>query len=668
MSPRLPAFVLASVLAVSLSAQRDKPCLVPWQRNLEDALALVQQTGKPLLICVNMDGEGASEQLAWYHYRDPDFVKLMRGFIPLIVSGDQRNPRDWDDHGRRIPDWRFGRVVNYEHMTIEPKLRERYFGTESVAPRHVGVSKDGVLLFDIFLTRGFDPVVEALKKHGKPDAKPLPKAADMSEAQLLESPDAGHRDELEARFWQGDEATRARFASQALSKGRSTQHPEILRMALQVSPAVRKAAVTTIAANIDRAPEWLWLPAFRACGRDPALLKVLETALVGKELGSVIQRLRTDTEVVDVNAWSKALAAATPEAPPSAEELGTLEKQLNELEAKIRKEESPELKLSLASTTLRYGRIRILQREDPTFILQDACTHAKAAASSKDDKVRGRALAVLAWASHLLNDEETAGTAAKRALPLLLEGGDAATPLGVMAFRVCAERGQNHAAWEVLMARPDCTEQQILGYLKSLQVAGAHGFQPEVLERGLELFPVSGSLHQYLRYQQLRDWGAESLERCYARMKRPPEHAAALAWYAGVASLHAAARHVQNQRDKAAVGSYQRAVQHLEASAKANRAYQDSANHYICLAEAGRARVLADGRQWTDAAAALEKGLATRPPSKDTKDTLGNTPVQNANYIYNGLLAAGKEDEAKGLQEAVLKHGVKVERRARGRR
>ena len=160
-----PAFVLATVLAGSLEAQdpgqsrrrggfsaataeqRAKPPLVPWQRNLEDALAMVAKTGKPLLICVNMDGESASERLAWVNYRDPKFVKLMRGFIPLLVSPDQRNPRDWDDHGRRIPDQRFGRLVNYEHISIEPVLAERYFGDQQVAPRHVGVSKDGTLLW-----------------------------------------------------------------------------------------------------------------------------------------------------------------------------------------------------------------------------------------------------------------------------------------------------------------------------------------------------------------------------------------------------------------------------------------------------------------------------------------------------------------------------------------
>ena len=63
---------------------------MPWQRNLEDALAVVERTGKPLLICVNMDDEPASESLAWRRYRDPAFVELANGFVPLHGAAARR--------------------------------------------------------------------------------------------------------------------------------------------------------------------------------------------------------------------------------------------------------------------------------------------------------------------------------------------------------------------------------------------------------------------------------------------------------------------------------------------------------------------------------------------------------------------------------------------------
>ena len=49
-----------------------KPCLIRWQRTWEDAQAVSKETGKPILICVNMDGEIASEHYAGVRYRRPE--------------------------------------------------------------------------------------------------------------------------------------------------------------------------------------------------------------------------------------------------------------------------------------------------------------------------------------------------------------------------------------------------------------------------------------------------------------------------------------------------------------------------------------------------------------------------------------------------------------------
>ncbi len=120
---------------------RTKPPLMPFQRSLEDALALVEATGKPLLIVVNMDAEPASESLAAIRYRSPEWVEAASGFIPLLASPDRRNLRDHDDRGRRIVDEKFGRLINAEHIDIEPALYERYFQGQRVAPRHLAVDK-----------------------------------------------------------------------------------------------------------------------------------------------------------------------------------------------------------------------------------------------------------------------------------------------------------------------------------------------------------------------------------------------------------------------------------------------------------------------------------------------------------------------------------------------
>ena len=63
-----------------------KPCLIAWQRNFEDAIAVSRETGKPILVCVNMDGEIASEHYAGVRYRQPEIAKLYEPYVTVIAS------------------------------------------------------------------------------------------------------------------------------------------------------------------------------------------------------------------------------------------------------------------------------------------------------------------------------------------------------------------------------------------------------------------------------------------------------------------------------------------------------------------------------------------------------------------------------------------------------
>src|SRR5262245_10743690 len=49
-----------------------RPVLVKFQRTWEDAVALSKETRKPILVCINMDGEPASEHYAGVRYRQPE--------------------------------------------------------------------------------------------------------------------------------------------------------------------------------------------------------------------------------------------------------------------------------------------------------------------------------------------------------------------------------------------------------------------------------------------------------------------------------------------------------------------------------------------------------------------------------------------------------------------
>src|SRR5262245_55183296 len=55
--PSLPAGTTQEEMWPAATAEGwAKPCLVPWQRSIEDALAISKATGAPILVCVNMDG------------------------------------------------------------------------------------------------------------------------------------------------------------------------------------------------------------------------------------------------------------------------------------------------------------------------------------------------------------------------------------------------------------------------------------------------------------------------------------------------------------------------------------------------------------------------------------------------------------------------------------
>ena len=114
-----------------------KPCLIQWQRTWDDALAVAKESGKPILICVNMDGEIASEHYAGVRYRQPDIAALYSPYVTVMASVYRHTPRDHDDEGNRIPCPRFGGVTCGEHIAIEPVLFEKFFdGGEGRATSH----------------------------------------------------------------------------------------------------------------------------------------------------------------------------------------------------------------------------------------------------------------------------------------------------------------------------------------------------------------------------------------------------------------------------------------------------------------------------------------------------------------------------------------------------
>ena len=667
------------------------PPLMPWQRNLDDALAMVAATGKPLLIAVNMDDEPASEGLAWARYRNPEFVQLASGFIPVLASPDQRNPREYDDHGRRIADWRFGRLLNSEHIDIEPILFERYFQGQRVAPRHLAIDKDGKVLFDIYLSNDLTIIDTALRDHGKPDGRgPQPAVESLDVDTLLRSPDAAHRDRLEEMFSTVDETTRASLAARALTG--SVHHPELLRLALRdPSVGVRHQAVRTIAQRPDRTPLQMFPEVIRAADGDPALGSLLVDALHRMGTSTADEDTRARARVlrqhllgfhlrsglIDLTTWNTALQSASrsDEPPLASVDLDELGDRLDNLQQQRRTAaDDHAINLEIAAATMRYARVVLEQGGDPTFHLEDVTSAARRATSAATPN--GTALGYLAWASHLAGRPEDAGTFAAQALPHLLES--AGTPMVAEVLNAFAfsrtkalydAMGQGldwpsswvadiHAAYEALVRHPNCTEAQIISYLNWLNALETYAPQPAVLSRALELFPISGDIHEQLRFQVLRDAGARALEQTYARMTPSRENRSTIGWFAGLASLVAAEQDVQNQQPDDALATYERSIQQFQAAIEESPNFAASANHYVCLAKVGRGRLFMSTKQWGLAIEEVRDGIALSPTSATTADGSGQTPTDTAKALHSALAQAGLETEASTFQEAVSSLGV----------
>jgi hypothetical protein len=672
---------------------RAKPALMPWQRSLEDALALVKKTGKPLLICVNMAGEPASESLAWKRYRDPEFVALASGFIPLLVSPDRQSVLDHGDRGKRIVDTRFGRLVCAEYIDHEPEIFAKYFNGRRVAPRHVGIDKDGKLLFDVYLATDLALIDAALEKHGRRGGATA--SADRSENGLLGSPDAMDRVALEQMFQDGDVATRQRLTAKSLSGQRAVQHPEVLRLALfKKNKAVLASAVETVTANVSRTPADLFYRVLDLGHDDPVVIDGIVRAVHAwatteglstddekraKFAQRIISGLQSSSRILDVRRWRGQIASGRTviQSPPDASELKALDGRLDELEKLLRQTPNDRgLRLSMAATAMRYARIRILQGKDPTLLLQDVRSASLKATSA--DKPNGLALAHLAVACHLLREPATIDHAVKALLTLAQEPYRAASNIGAEVLYIFAQErmrvmfaamrgGQEwptswfadvRAAYEVLLDHPAGTEKHALDYARFAGSLRLWGMQWSVLGRALVRFPTSVELHASFRTFCILHRGAEGLERSYLQWIRVTKSTPTKLWFAGLATLMSAERRVLNRMPKAALATYARSIASFNRSMRDDPTFEDTSRHYVCLCHAGIAHLKASAGDVEGALASVKSAIAARPNSLKSRNGLGRTPLQTAMALLPKLDSKKAQDLRLALQRAGVLSGT----------
>lgn len=656
------------------AAEWKRPPLLEWQRNLDDALAVSRVTKKPLLICVNMDGESASENYAGVRYRDPEFAKLASGYVPIVASPNRHAPRDYDEKGNRIPCPRFGRVVCSEHIDIEPILYERYFAKNRVAPRHLGASIDGGILFDCFLNMDISPVLNALRANA---ASGVSVSRGASPDAWFGSRDAGDRTRLEDAYRAADvKGRRSLLRAAAAAKG--VEPFDLLRLGLRDSDtetrgAAREALVAT--ATVRAVP--LLAEAVRQA-KDAEERRVLSEVLLtlsrddvrARRAVAVTRALDAKSAAVDVAAWKGALvkAKAPAETTPDPDQL---ERAVEERGAHLRAHPADgSAALALARANLDFAEERMAVQRNPTFLLDDA---ERALARAKENGVGGTAEWNLLAARLQFHrgDVAAAGPLALTGLRVLLSSPasrEAALVLWIAAFscrsRILAAQAEGkdwtsdvltdgNAAFSVLAVHPLATPEQLAAHYDLLREVGAPEAAHDAVEAAVKRFPDSSPLHARYRLSVLDAGGIEALEAAYDRLRASTGNAAALEWFSGYADLVAAEARMRSGNDTAAREAYDRAIRRFEASAAKNATYAETAAYYEALALAGKARLSLDEGSLEQAVAETEAALERSPEVLQAEDGLGRTLLLTIGALRWALDGSKRADLRERLESAV---------------
>jgi tetratricopeptide (TPR) repeat protein len=634
----------------------NKPCLIHWQRTWEDAQAVSKETGKPILVCVNMDGEIASEHYAGVRYRQPEIAALYNQYVCVIASVYRHNPRDYDEHGRRIPCPRFGTITCGEHIAFEPVLYSQYFDGQRIAPRHVGIGPDGKQLYNVFYALTTDTVFEAVKDGLKdlPPAPPPPDRGERTPLDLMSSRDAADRAAVEAAFAQADSEQQRQLLAAAAEQGPDVS-VDLLRLAL-ASPdqQVQGSARAALTQSKSPAAVDLIVRALGVAVEAPdraALLAALdrlgETTPRARTLAVAYHGLAGPSPTIDVEAWKGALAGAAQAPTTTAAQSARLEQQGEILTA-----EDPVAHVELAEALLAQSH----SEPDPQlsrFVEQDA---QRAAQQAEKLGAYGPRLAiVLAVTAYDLGDLPGAKAHAEAALASL--PADPRSRDALVLLTLFAQSRQEaiakavrdktdwpaswladvHAAWDVAAQHPLASDSQVLMHYDFLKWFGATAEAGRVLEAGLTRFPASWDLHDRLRARLLDEQGVAGLEADYARRLAAPGASPALEGFAGYAALVAAEFQRRAGQPEAALAAYDRAQQHYERALAADPDAHATTEHYLALALAGRARV--DFERGDDARAVDEllAAFERRPDAAATPDGLNISAVDTASMLIARL-------------------------------
>jgi len=668
-----------------------KPCLLHWQRSWEDAVAVSKETGKAILVCINMDGEIASEHYAGVRYRQPDIASLYKPYVCVIASVYRHTPRDYDEHGHRIECPRFGGVTCGEHIAIEPFLFEKFMDGQRVAPRHIMVELDGKETYDVFYAFDTDSVFKAIGDGISSRPQGLLKNVVRGDRSIIErvaGRDSADRNAVEKAYKEGDKELQRALLEAARSQGNGVP-VELLRLAINgFDVDLAQAALQALSQSDSKKAVDLIADAMRVPMGDKER-KDLITAL--GRLGKADERARTLSVVhqglsggsgaVDVGVWSKAMAAGSSYAPaPSSDAVASTLETQDDVFGSADANKHVELAEAFLERALQSGRDGRSARALIDALFQDA---KDAAIKAEQLGASGwRVSAAIAVASWYLGESEQALQRAETAvsgMPANPQSWNAMIVLGLFvdARRKAIEeavKAKNkwpgnwltdvHSAYAILAVHPHGDDAQVAAHIDFLWWLGAKGKAGAALDAGLGRWPDSWRLHQRLRGRVLDEKGYKHLEAAYeAMLARKPTGDDAptnLEWFAGFATMTAAEFHRKAGDDTQAHDAYTRGITHFEKSIEVNAEITASAEHYIAMALGAQGRIAMEANDHERAVGLVVASFDRKDSAANALDGLNLSTADTAKMLLARLKEADKTALAAKLDARMKKLDPKL--------
>jgi tetratricopeptide (TPR) repeat protein len=673
-----------------------KPVLIPFQRTWEDALAVSQETRKAILVCINMDGEIASEHYAGKRYRQQEVADLYEPYVCVIASVYRHTPRDYDDAGNRILCPRFGSVTCGEHIAIEPIIYEKYLDGRRIAPRHIMVELDQSEVYDVYYvndTAGvFDAIREGQEKRNV-ETKTIVRG-DRPVAERVGSRHIEDRKAVEQAYRKGDAALRRKLLESALAN-KDAAPVDLLRLAVfgldtDLAKDARKALAETDSPEaVNLIAEALRVP-MDTSERDAliaALERMGESSRKAWWLAVVNRGLVSKSDAVDVSGWSEALAEskgggsygeATSDRPEVSAEWLELEAEQLRREAACRADpDNGDTHAALAETSLEMAFKAKKTFMDSPRLARAFERHNYDLAQRSADRARSlgsadwRVHGVPALIQYYTGDVEKAYELAAPAVKALPPGEPSWHAMALItvfaesrfkAIKASVKKREKwpaqwltdlDAAYSILLQHPLGTDAQVAWHYDFLLWLRAYRRATRVLDRGIERFPNSSVLHNRFRERVLRRDGVDALEPAYAKMLEEDDHARDLEWFAAYATMVVGDYHRRAGRAQEALDAYGRAIPLFEKAIERNPASMGSADRYVAFALAGRSRM---AYQLGDIETAMKEVLASF--ERDThaagaRDGAGVTPVETAQIILSKLRVDERPDDAAVIEKAL---------------